>query len=72
VPSLQGRIGCDTDYNLCSHNPMADIMQYQDLYKLDPHERAAMKELFSPKPQLSKTRMNTVTDIKISEAHMLQ
>ena len=60
-------------YNLRSHimsvHPTADITRYRDLYELDPHERAAMKELFNAKPWLSKKRMKTVTGIKISRAH---
>ena len=60
-------------YNLHSHimsvHPTADILQYKSLYKLDPHEHAAMKELYDAKPWLSKKRLKTATGIKISEAH---
>ena len=60
-------------YNLRSHfaevHPMADIKQYKNLYELDPHERASMKELYNAKPRQSKKKMKTVTGIKISVAH---
>jgi len=58
-------------YNFRSHiltvHPTADIGQYKELYELDPHERASMKELFKAKPRRSKTK--TVSGIKISDAH---
>lgn len=60
-------------YNLHSHftevHPTADIERYKNLYELDPHERASMKELYNAKPRQSKKRMKTVTGIKISVAH---